>query len=171
MNVARKKLPGWQPKRQSKWQSRRQSGLASVELTLVTPFLLVMMLLAGEFTRLFMDYNTLTKGVRDAARLAVEVAYNGANQFELSDGKIAAARNLVVFGNSGGTGSPLLDGLETSQVSVVQVNLGTAPLIREHVEVTVAYPITIDVPGLGFLSTDYSDRTFTLTASSTMRAL
>ena len=149
----------------------RQSGLASVELALITPFLLVTLLMTAEFTRVFYDYNTLTKGVRDAARLAAEDAYDGTDQFELTNTKISNARNLVVFGNIAGTGSPLLNGMNVSQVTVLQRDLGSAPLVREHVEVTINYPYRpFVISGMGFLPEDV-DTSFTLTASSTMRAL
>lgn len=152
-------------------RNSRQKGLAMVEFVLITPFLLVMMLLSAEFTRVFYDYNTLTKGVRDAARLAAEDAYTGAGVFQLSDAKIAQARNIVVYGSINNTGSPLLDGLSESHVTVRRKDLGTAPLVREHVEVTVNYPYDgADIPGLGFLDKTI-DMSFTLTASSTMRAL
>lgn len=148
-----------------------QSGLASVELALITPFLLVTLLMTAEFTRVFYDYNTLTKSVRDAARLAAEDGYDGTRQFELSGAKIASTRNMVVFGNIGGTGSPVLDGLSISQVTVLQKNLGSAPLVREHVEVVVRYPYrSFTISGMGFLPQDV-DSSFTLTARSTMRAL
>ena len=149
-----------------------QAGLASVEVALVLPFLLVMMLLATEFTRVFYDYNTLTKGVRDAARFAAERAFIGSTGvFNLSAEKSSEARNLVVFGNVTGAGSPLLDDLDVGDVSVTQVNLGSAPQVREHVQVTVNYlyrPFVI--PAMGFLPQDVGTG-FTLTASSTMRGL
>lgn len=151
---------------------RRQYGLASVEVALVLPFLLVMMLLASEFTRVFYDYNTLTKGVRDAARFAAEDAYKGTTGvFELSGQKIIDAKNLVVFGNIAGAGLPLLDGLIVDAVDVEQFNIGSAPLVREHVQVTVNYPYRpFAIPAMGFLPQDI-DTSFTLTASSTMRGL
>ena len=152
---------------------RKQKGLATVELALVTPFLLVMMLASAEFTRVFYEYNTLTKGVRDAARFMAEDAYNAAQVFEMPANKLTAARNIVVYGNINGTGTTVLDGLELSDVTIQQQDLGTAPLLREHIEVTVNHNFEA-VPGIiasmGFLPQDVS-LNFTLTASSTMRGL
>lgn len=153
------------------WQ--RQKGLASVELALVTPFLLIMLLVSAEFTRVFYEFNTLTKGVRDAARLLAEDAYDGTNQFEMPIAKVTSARNLAVYGNINGTGSPLLSGLSTADIAVAQVNLGSAPAVREHIEVTANYtfqPLAPVISGMGFLPNDIG-MAFVLTASSSMRAL
>lgn len=129
------------------------------------------MLVAGEFTRVFFDYNTLTKSVRDAARLAADDGFDGSNQFVLNANTISAARNLAVFGNAAGTGSALLDGLGVSDVTVAQLNLGTAPLVREHVVVTISYEYRpFVIAAMGFLPQDV-DTVFTLTAISSMRAL
>lgn len=151
----------------------RQKGLASVELALTTPFLLVLMFVSAEFTRVFYDHNTLTKGVRDAARFMAEDAFTAANTFEMTEADIAAAKNIVVFGTLNGGGAPLLDGLNIDQVQVTQVNLGNPPFEQEHIEVTVDYPYSgmrAFIDAMGFLSQDIS-LDFTLTATSTMRGL
>jgi Flp pilus assembly protein TadG len=47
---------------------RRCRGLAIVEFVIVLPLCLMVLMAAGEFSRAFMQYNTLEKGVRDGAR-------------------------------------------------------------------------------------------------------
>ena len=86
-----------------------QRGTAIVELALVIPFLLVMTLIVTEFGRAIYQYNTLTKSVRDAARYA---------SMQTPGTHVSEAQNLVVYGNTGGTGAPLAIGLATSQVAV-----------------------------------------------------
>lgn len=152
----------------------RQRGLATVELALVTPPLLVMLLVAAEFTRVFYDYNTLTKSVRDAARFLVEDAYTASGTYEIDATKIAQAKNLAVTGQISG-GTPLLPGLSTNDIAVDTTNShhGSAPLIREHVQVTGSYtfqPLAPVISGMGFLPNDVG-MNFTLVARSTMRAL
>lgn len=154
----------------------KQKGLASVELALVTPFLLVMLLVSAEFTRVFYEYNTLTKSVRDAARWAANDAYT-AGVFNLTSDTISEAKNIAVFGNIAGGGTPLISAfgspLGVQHITVSQRNLGTAPLILEHVEVSAAYPFQPLAPvisGLSFLPNDIG-MNFTLRASSTMRGL
>lgn len=151
----------------------KQRGLATVELALVAPFLLVMMLVAAEFTRVFYQYNILTKGVRDAARWAADDVFIGSTGvIELSAAKIAQAENIAKTGTIDGSGEPLLDGV-FSDFTVGQLNIGNAP-VREHVEVTALYeyqPLSVGgISRMGFLSADI-DTNFTLRASSTMRAL
>lgn len=84
-----------------------QRGVAAVELALIIPLLILLMLVVTEMGRAIMQYNVLTKSVRDAARyLSVQVPGT----------KLAEAQNLVVYGNTSGTGTPILPGLTTANV-------------------------------------------------------
>lgn len=153
---------------------RKQKGLATVELALLTPFLLLSMLVAGEFTRAFYELNTLNKGVRDAARLMADRSINGGTGlFNMSNSDKTLARNIIVYGNTSGTGNPVLRNLQTNHVTFTQTDLGVSPRIQEHVEVTVNYPFQPLSPVIsfrGFLPQNVS-MNFTLTATSTMRGL
>jgi len=150
----------------------KQRGLAAVEIAIATPALLVMLLISAEFTRVFYEFNTLTKSVRDAARWAADDTYT-AGVFDLSAETILEAKNIAVYGKINGGGTPLLDGLTVGNITIAQRDLGTAPAVREHVQVTADYnfqPLAPVISKVGFLSTDIG-MNFTLTASSTMRAL
>ena len=143
-------------------------------MALVTPALLVLMLVAAEFTRVFYEYNTLTKSVRDAARFLVDGAINPATRtYEIPASRVTMAKNLAVTGELTG-GTPLLEGLSVDDIKIdTGVLHGAAPLEREHVEVTADYtfePLSPVIDGMGFLSGDVG-LNFTLRASSTMRAL
>ena len=47
---------------------RRQHGIATVELAIVAPILLLILLGVAEMGRALFQYNTLSKAVRDSAR-------------------------------------------------------------------------------------------------------
>jgi Flp pilus assembly protein TadG len=84
-----------------------QKGVAVVELALVLPTLLIMTFIVTEMGRAIMQYNALTKSVRDGTRyLTTQLPGQGITQ----------ARNLVVFGNTAGTGTAVVRGLATTHV-------------------------------------------------------
>jgi hypothetical protein len=149
-------------------QSRRQRGTALVETTICLPLLLFLMLAAGEVTNAFLQHNTLTKAVRDGARYATGsgVALNAAKVVELTPAIVSDTQSLVVFGDTSGTGTPILPNLTLGDVTVSAVG-------GEVVEVRAAYSYTgilgSVLPAFGFgpdLSLDLN-----LEASVHMRAL
>mgnify|MGYP003577433609 CR=1 FL=1 len=80
----------------------RQRGTAIIEFALVLPLLVLMSIFVVELGRAMYQYNALAKSVRDAARYL---------SMQLPNTQVAQAKNLVVFGNPAGTGTPLLPGL------------------------------------------------------------
>jgi Flp pilus assembly protein TadG len=84
-----------------------QRGVAIVEFALVLPMLVLMMYIVIELGRALMEYNTVAKSVRDAGRYL---------SIQLPGTKFTEAKNLVVYGNTAGTGSRLLSGLNTGLV-------------------------------------------------------
>jgi len=87
---------------------KKQRGVALVELAIVLPLLLAICFAITEFGRAFYTYDTLAKSARDAARyLTTQAAGSG----------WTTARNLVAYGNPAGTGSPLVPGLDSSNMS------------------------------------------------------
>lgn len=86
---------------------RTQHGTALIELALITPLLLVLTFITTEFGRAVYEYNTVVKSTRDAVRyLSVQTPNT----------HVAEARNLIVYGNTAGTGTPLARGLSLSNV-------------------------------------------------------
>lgn len=63
-----------------------------------------------ELSRLFLTHNQLTDAVRRGARYAATTSN--------TTGNITAIKNMVVYGNTAGTGSPSVLNLNTSQVAV-----------------------------------------------------
>ena len=139
----------------------KQTGVALVEFALILPWLLILTFITTEFSRALFQYNILTKSVRDAARyLSV---YNPSDA-----AKILIAKNLVVYGNPAGSGSPLVIGLTTSLVpDPVWQTAGTAPVINTVTIKVTGYtftPVVASVFGLNFAGVTYSN------ISATMRA-
>ena len=89
----------------------KQNGVAMVEFALILPLLLLLTFITTEFGRAMYQYNTITKSVRDGARyLSTKTPYT----------KQIEARNLIIYGNLTGTGSPLVLGLTVSNVPLPQ---------------------------------------------------
>ena len=146
-------------------QPKLQRGIALVETAICLPLLLFLMLAAGEVTNAFLQHNTLTKGVRDGARYAAGVATHG-SIFGLTANELSDTKNLVVYGNSAGTGTPVLPNLTVAAVTVTEVG-------GQFVDVHATYAYTgilgSVLPSFGF-GADLS-LNFNLQASIRMRAL
>jgi Flp pilus assembly protein TadG len=147
----------------------KQTGVALVEFALILPLLLILTFVVTEYGRALYQYNILTKSVRDAARYL-------SMQTPGDTTKYSIAKNLVVYGNPAGSGSPLAIGLSTAQVAdpVWQLT-GASPLINT-VTITIGFgvagsasrytftPLFASAFGLSFGSVTYAP------ISATMRA-
>lgn len=146
----------------------RQQGLAIVEAAIILPLLLMVMLAVGELGRLFYEYNTLNKTVRDAARyLSANAIPPGASTgvIDISTSVEATTKSLAVYG-SPASGTPILRGLVTDDIVI------TVP-DAEHVRVTANYtytPLLIAIPTFGLGSGPIGVNT-DFTVQVTMRAL
>jgi hypothetical protein len=94
---------------------RDDRGLQLVEVALVIPIMLLLFGAVAEFGRYFYEYTTAAKAARVGARYLVSKSVNSGINYE------GQAKNLVVFGNIAGTGSPVLDGLSVDNVDVQYV--------------------------------------------------
>lgn len=135
----------------------KQDGVALVEFALILPLLLLLTFITTEFGRAVYQYNTLTKSVRNAVRyLSVQAPGT----------KLTEARNLVVYGNTGGTGSPLVIGLALSNVPTpTWQTAGTVPVINTvRVRITgyVFRPLVTSAFGVSFRNLTYNDITATM---------
>ena len=141
-----------------------------IEMVAVTPLLLLLLVGVSELGNAFLQYNTLNKSVREAAREVVRTALLGTTgNISLTDVLQAEGRNLVVYGNVAGLGQPRLPGLSTSHVIVdvepagdnlvlIQANYPYSPLLGPVLQ-TFGYGDNPSTSGI------------TLTASVVMRAL
>ncbi len=89
--------------------TRDERGVQLVEVTIVIPIFLMLFAATAEFGRYYYEYTTLAKASRGGARY-LSSALRGT-------GEVAAA-NIVVYGNPSGTGTPILQGLSTTQVKI-----------------------------------------------------
>jgi len=92
-------------------QRRRTRGVAAVELGLMIIPLLTIVFGVTEYGRAIYTYNAVDKAARDGVRHLTSV-------LPTSPDPKNEARNLVVYGNIEGTGSPLAPGLTTAMVSI-----------------------------------------------------
>ena len=138
---------------------KRQAGVAIVEFALILPFLLLLTFITTEFGRAIWEYNTLTKSVRDAARY-LSVQTPGSH--------ITETRNLIVYGNVAGTGTPLARGLTATTARVPDPTwqtAGSGPVINTVTVRIASYPFRsmfTSVLGLPFGTVTFSDITATM---------
>lgn len=131
----------------------QQRGVAAVEFAILLPVLLLIVFGITEFGRALYAYNTLVKATRDAAR------YYAAQQPGNPPAKDAEIKNMAVYGNTAGTGSPLASGLTTSMVSLcdsvsctaTHQAQGAAPVVN-LVTVTINDPSLADINKYKFQS-------------------
>lgn len=113
---------------------QRQTGAALVEFALVLPMLLVMICITTEFGRAYYQYDTIAKSVREAARY-LSVRATGIDEDK--------AKNIIVYGNPDGTGSPVFPGLTLANVSTpTHATTGSYPTVNT---------VTITVTGYTFV--------------------
>ena len=144
-----------------------QRGTAIIEFTIALPVLLLLLAATAEIGRMLSQYDTLNKGVRDGARyLAANALLGTTGVVSINSTVQTATVNLVVTGNSAGTGTALLPNLTAGNVTV-------ASLANGYVSVSAAYTY---VPMLGaqiptFGLTAPINTSVTLNAAVVMRPL
>jgi len=106
---------------------RDDRGLQLVETAIVIPIFLMLFGATAEFGRYFYEYTTLAKATRMGTRYLSDVPVMPDND--------TAAKNLVVYGNTAGTGSPIMTGLTTSNVVITRQ--GGVPILPETVTVQI----------------------------------
>ena len=106
---------------------RDERGVQLVELAIVLPIFLLLFAATAEFGRYFYEYTTLAKASRVGARYLATAAVKPSEDTN--------AKNIVVFGNTAGTGTPILTGLTTSNVTIIRS--GGVPLLPQTVTVQI----------------------------------
>jgi Flp pilus assembly protein TadG len=110
-----RKIRNLRRSRRLHWLSRfrrDEHGVQLLELAIVLPILFVLFGAVAEFGRYFYEYTTAAKAARVGARyLADKSVTSGQNH-------IGPAKSLVVYGNTNSAGSPVLTGLDVSNVDV-----------------------------------------------------
>src|SRR5215212_5175139 len=92
---------------------RDERGVQLLELAIVIPILLMTFAAVAEFGRYFYEYTTAAKAARVGARYMASRSLDNVNvNWE------TLTKNLVVYGNTDGSGSPVLPGLTPANVDV-----------------------------------------------------
>ena len=106
---------------------RDERGIQLVEVAIVIPVFLMLFGAAAEFGRYFYEYTTLAKAARGGSRYLSTAPVVGTED--------TTAKNIVVYGNPTGTGSPILTDLTTSNVVITRQ--GGVPVLPETVTVEI----------------------------------
>ena len=120
---------------------RDDRGLQLVELAIAVPVLILLFAAVAEFGRYFQAYTTLAKGSRVAVRYLATARVNGEDDLP--------AKNLVVYGNLAGTGSPIVNGLTVDNVDIIRSDGAGAP--------TSGFPTTVTIQITDFKHTPLFD--------------
>lgn len=108
---------------------RDEQGVQLIEMAIVIPILLVLFAGVAEFGRYFYEYTTLAKASRLGTRYLASKSLGSSINYE------ALAKNIVVYGNTAGSGSPILSGLSADNVEVTYA--GPVAGVPETVTVTI----------------------------------
>jgi Flp pilus assembly protein TadG len=107
--------------------AREERGAQLVELAIVLPIFLMMFGAAAEFGRYFYEYTTLDKAVRAGSRYLATAAVNTSEDTK--------AKNIIVYGNPAGTGTPIVKGLTVANVTITRA--GGVPVLPQTVTVQI----------------------------------
>lgn len=122
--------------RRLNWLSRfrrNEAGVQLVEVAIVLPIMLMLFGAVAEFGRYFYEYTTLAKAARVGARyMSIKSV--------AKDVWILETKRLVVYGNTAGTGTPLMTDLTIANVDV-QFAGGTFEPPNKGVPTTVTISI------------------------------
>ncbi|WNC67653.1 TadE/TadG family type IV pilus assembly protein [Thalassotalea nanhaiensis] len=165
----------------------KQKGLAAIELTLILPFLLFLVFVIVEFSRLLYQYNRLNQVVRDASRYLINHARPISNDVYIND-VIALNANAILTGGDYNGSSNILPSL-TNSGAVADITTAGKDITysiedvynfnilvddtTEYITVSVTYywePIYSDLLP-SFITSKSFNLNFPLTARYSMRAL
>ena len=107
---------------------RNERGIQLVELAIVIPIFVLLFAATAEFGRYFYEYTTLAKASRAGARYLATACVKTAEDTK--------AKNIVVYGNSAGSGSPILSGMTVANVTITRQ--GGVPALPETVTVQIS---------------------------------
>jgi Flp pilus assembly protein TadG len=106
---------------------RNERGMQLAELAIVIPLFLILFATTAEFGRFFYEYSTLAKAARAGSRYLATASVDVNEDLR--------AKNIVIYGNPEGTGSPVIKGLTTANVTITRA--GGAPSLPETVKVQI----------------------------------
>ena len=107
--------------------TRDERGLQLVEAAIVIPIFLILFAATAEFGRFFYEYTTLSKAVRVGGRYLTTL--------HLTDANKDTAKNLIVYGTPTAGTTPILNGLDKSDVVITQV--GDNPVLPKTITIQI----------------------------------
>jgi hypothetical protein len=143
---------------------RDEQGVQLVELAIVIPIMLLLFAGIAEFGRYFYEYSTLAKSARLGARYLASKSVTSGTDWE------GPAKNLIVYGNVGGTGNPILPGFSPANIDI-QYAGGPASLPDTVTVSIINYPHESLFNLGGFLNSDSLSLNVDVKPSVTMRFL
>jgi Flp pilus assembly protein TadG len=111
-------------------RNKSQRGTTILEFTFIAVTFITMLLAIASGANLYFTHNALVEATRRGARFAAtQAATTPAGTTTTctvtnSGPSLTAIRNFAVYGNAGGTGSPLVPGLQPANVNVDYCNFG-----------------------------------------------
>jgi Flp pilus assembly protein TadG len=112
-------------------------GAALLEMTVATPFLLMLAIGAMAFGQAMLDYATVDKSMRDATRFLARLPAGAVCQAWAQD----AAKNLAVYGQETAASIPAITGWSTSTITI-DAPACPPPAGDFNIQVHTAFPYT-----------------------------
>jgi len=124
-----KKIRNVRRSRRLSWLNRfrrEEQGVQLVELAIVLPIMLLLFAGLAEFGRYFYEYTTAAKAARAGARYLASKSVTSKTDWKTN------AKNMVVFGNTTGSGDRVLPrmGVENVQVEYVGGTTGVPDMVK-----------------------------------------
>ena len=103
-----------------------EEGVATIEFAVTAAFFLMMLLAVFSGGYLFWAHNALVEATRRGARYAANECKADLEGCPGSDTVVARVRNVTLYGNAAGTGSPLIQSLQPENITI-EYSVNTAP--------------------------------------------
>jgi len=116
--------------------TKSERGAELLEFALVLPLIILLCLGTIEFGRAYYTYNILSKAVRDGTRFLSTGLVTSTGTVDPTTA--TSTKNVVVYGNTAGTGTKILPDLLTTQVNVPAATVVSGS--EQYVTVSVSYP-------------------------------
>lgn len=104
----------------------RQKGSVIVEFSIAATIMLLLMCGIVQIGYAFLGYERLTNAVHAGARYASIRTYDSASSTPSSSFS-TAVKNVVIYGDPGGTGIPVMPGLTASNIDLTVVFINNIP--------------------------------------------
>jgi Flp pilus assembly protein TadG len=121
--------------------TRNERGAQLAELAIVLPILALLFAATAEFGRYFYEYTTLAKASRVGARYLASACVKSTED--------TAAKNIVVYGNAAGTGSPILSGVAPANINIIRID-GAGDVMPPPPNAGVPQTVTVTVTDYKF---------------------